>query len=187
MSCRSSKGGRSNFCLLISGAQAVRGVRRPTRSGNSAGDVGFGPRFRFAIVALPARSQLGSSALKTLCASQRKWTGRTSASCSISATGCGWTKAATTDRCSKRPCPACGRFRSNGADVQDDQPSWQHYIQPLDRGSFDLCSFLKVLDELGYKGPVGLQCYGIGGDAREHLGSLDGRLAKIKKVPGLKR
>ncbi|MGB0070881.1 MAG: hypothetical protein WBQ11_22900, partial [Isosphaeraceae bacterium] len=28
---------------------------------------------------------------------------------------------------------------------------------------------LKTLDELGYTGPVGLQCFGIGGDAREHL------------------
>jgi hypothetical protein len=28
---------------------------------------------------------------------------------------------------------------------------------------------LKTLKELGYKGPIGLQCYGIGGDAREHL------------------
>jgi hypothetical protein len=29
--------------------------------------------------------------------------------------------------------------------------------------------FLKTLKGLGYKGPVGLQCYGIGGDARDHL------------------
>ena len=29
--------------------------------------------------------------------------------------------------------------------------------------------WLKTLDELGYTGPVGLQCFGIGGDAREHL------------------
>jgi hypothetical protein len=28
---------------------------------------------------------------------------------------------------------------------------------------------LKTLRELGYKGPVGLQCYGIEGDTREHL------------------
>jgi sugar phosphate isomerase/epimerase len=57
----------------------------------------------------------------------------------------------------------------NGADIHDDKPGWDHYIQPLDRGSFDLATFLKTLDELGYKGPIGLQCYGIGGDAREHL------------------
>lgn len=26
-----------------------------------------------------------------------------------------------------------------------------------------------MLKELGYEGPIGLQCYGIGGDTREHL------------------
>ena len=35
--------------------------------------------------------------------------------------------------------------------------------------SFDVAGLLKTLDELGYEGPVGLQCYGIGGDARDHL------------------
>jgi len=57
----------------------------------------------------------------------------------------------------------------NGADIRDDKPGWDHYIQPLDKGSFDMATFLTTLKELGYKGPVGLQCYGIGGDAREHL------------------
>jgi sugar phosphate isomerase/epimerase len=57
----------------------------------------------------------------------------------------------------------------NGADAYDPRPGWDHYIQPLDRGSFDIATFLATLKELGYKGPVGLQCYGIGGDAREHL------------------
>jgi hypothetical protein len=28
---------------------------------------------------------------------------------------------------------------------------------------------MRTLDALGYKGPVGLQCYGIEGDARLHL------------------
>ena len=57
----------------------------------------------------------------------------------------------------------------NGADLQDDKPGWDHYIQPLDKGSFDVGALLTTLKELGYKGPIGLQCYGIGGDAREHL------------------
>jgi len=57
----------------------------------------------------------------------------------------------------------------NGADVWDEQPGWDHYIQPLDKGSFDVAGLLKTLKELGFKGPVGLQCFGIGGDAREHL------------------
>jgi sugar phosphate isomerase/epimerase len=57
----------------------------------------------------------------------------------------------------------------NGADAFDPQPGWAHYLQPLDRGSFDVGGLLRTLKELGYRGPIGLQCFGIGGDAREHL------------------
>jgi sugar phosphate isomerase/epimerase len=57
----------------------------------------------------------------------------------------------------------------NGADVFDDKPGWDHYIQPLDKGNFDIAALLRTLKELGYKGPIGLQCFGIGGDTREHL------------------
>jgi len=57
----------------------------------------------------------------------------------------------------------------NGADERDDKTGWGRYIQPLDSGTFDLAAFLKTLRDLGYAGPVGLQCFGIGGDAREHL------------------
>jgi alpha-L-fucosidase len=57
----------------------------------------------------------------------------------------------------------------NGADEYDPKPGWEHYIQPLDKGSFDLATMLKTLKEVGYRGPIGLQCYGIGGDGREHL------------------
>lgn len=57
----------------------------------------------------------------------------------------------------------------NGADEFDAQPGWDRYIQSLDRGSFDLRTFLRTLRVVGYTGPVGLQCYGLGGDARDHL------------------
>jgi len=43
------------------------------------------------------------------------------------------------------------------------------WIQPLDQGSYDIKDFLRLLQEIGYAGPVGLQCYGIEGDARTHL------------------
>lgn len=69
----------------------------------------------------------------------------------------------------ERAMPRLWAVSINGADVRDDKPGWDHYIQPLDQGSFDVAAFLKTLDDLGYKGPIGLQCYGIGGDAREHL------------------
>jgi sugar phosphate isomerase/epimerase len=42
-------------------------------------------------------------------------------------------------------------------------------IQPLDQGDFDNRQLLRTLREIGYRGPIGLMCYGIPGDAREHL------------------
>ncbi len=42
-------------------------------------------------------------------------------------------------------------------------------IQPLDRGDFDNRQLLATLREIGYRGPIGLMCYGIPGDARQHL------------------
>lgn len=42
-------------------------------------------------------------------------------------------------------------------------------IQPLDRGDFDNRQLLATLREIGCRGPIGLMCYGIQGDAREHL------------------
>jgi len=57
----------------------------------------------------------------------------------------------------------------NGAESGARGAGWNRLIQPLDRGSFDIYKFLKTLKGLGYTGPIGLQCYGIGGDAREHL------------------
>jgi sugar phosphate isomerase/epimerase len=42
-------------------------------------------------------------------------------------------------------------------------------IQPLDQGDFDNRELLETLREVGYRGPIGLMCYGIPGDAREHL------------------
>ncbi len=44
-----------------------------------------------------------------------------------------------------------------------------NWIQPLDSGTFNIGAFLNTLRELGYRGPIGLQCYGIPGDARDHL------------------
>lgn len=52
------------------------------------------------------------------------------------------------------------------AEVQAKTGQW---IQPLDQGNFDIAGLLKILRRLDYRGPIGLQCYGIPGDAREHL------------------
>ena len=42
-------------------------------------------------------------------------------------------------------------------------------IEALDGGTFDVYKFLKVLKQEGFKGPIGLQGYGITGDVRENL------------------
>ena len=49
----------------------------------------------------------------------------------------------------------------NGA---DHTGGWDRLIQPLDRGEFDVYGFLKTLRDLGYTGPIGLQCYMVPGD-----------------------
>lgn len=69
----------------------------------------------------------------------------------------------------KRAMPRLWAISINGADERDDKPGWARYIQPLDSGSFDVGALLETLQRLGYQGPIGLQCFGIGGDAREHL------------------
>ena len=60
----------------------------------------------------------------------------------------------------------------NGTDTPEEiqsRPGRSGWLQPLDVGTFDQKALLTLLDELGYTGPVGLQCYGIPGDARIHL------------------
>lgn len=57
----------------------------------------------------------------------------------------------------------------NGANESSDKADWSEYLRPLGTGSFDVLRFLRVLRDVGYSGPIGLQCYGIPGDAAEHL------------------
>ena len=57
----------------------------------------------------------------------------------------------------------------NGADHANRALGWDRLIQPLDRGEFDVYNLLRMLKGLGYTGPIGLMCYGLGGDARDHL------------------
>jgi sugar phosphate isomerase/epimerase len=57
-----------------------------------------------------------------------------------------------------------------GADDGDTrQLGWDRLIQPLGQGSFDTYRFVKALRDNGYKGPIGLQCYNLKGDATETL------------------
>ncbi len=58
----------------------------------------------------------------------------------------------------------------NGSDREAEiKAGTGKWIQPLDRGTFDMLGFLSELRNIGYRGPIGLQCYGIPGDASIHL------------------
>ena len=58
----------------------------------------------------------------------------------------------------------------NGADSGDTKNmDWNRLIQPLDSGTYDVAALLKSLRDLGYKGPIGFQGYGIAGDSGEIL------------------
>jgi sugar phosphate isomerase/epimerase len=57
----------------------------------------------------------------------------------------------------------------NGADTKVTGPRWDRLIQNLDRGSYDVGIVLRTLNRLGFKGPIGLQGYGLTGDRRENL------------------
>lgn len=54
----------------------------------------------------------------------------------------------------------------NGA---DHDGGWDRLIQPLGGGGFDVARFLQQLQGINFTGPIGLQHYGIKGDARENL------------------
>jgi len=54
----------------------------------------------------------------------------------------------------------------NGA---DNEGGWDKLIQPLDRGEFDVRTFLEQLRDVGYAGAIGLQCYNVKGDPRGNL------------------
>jgi sugar phosphate isomerase/epimerase len=67
-----------------------------------------------------------------------------------------------------------------GAQIKAGTGQW---IQPLDSGTFDMLGFLRELHHIGYRGPMGLQCYGIPGDAAIHLRrSMSAWLALRRRV-----
>ena len=55
----------------------------------------------------------------------------------------------------------------SGADA--DGKDMRKFIQPLDCGTYDLLPLLRQLVAMGYTGPIGLQHFGIRGDAAENL------------------
>ncbi|MFM7182931.1 MAG: sugar phosphate isomerase/epimerase family protein [Verrucomicrobiales bacterium] len=76
----------------------------------------------------------------------------------------------------------------NGAD--EDGKDWKKLIQPLDTGTYDVGKVLAKLAELNWKGPIGLQHFGIGGDAKSNLGrsmkawrEMSGKVWPVEDAP----
>lgn len=86
---------------------------------------------------------------------------------------CHWLKVEGPGDLKKALEPAIDRLflvTINGADGSETKKAgWNRLIQRLGEGSYDVYPLLKTLKELGYTGPIGLQAYGIKGDANENL------------------
>jgi sugar phosphate isomerase/epimerase len=55
----------------------------------------------------------------------------------------------------------------NGADRQGRD--WNTLIQPLGRGDYDVTALVRTITKAGYRGPFGIQCYGLKGDPGVYL------------------
>jgi sugar phosphate isomerase/epimerase len=55
----------------------------------------------------------------------------------------------------------------NGADRQGRD--WNTLIQPLGRGDYDVTELVRAITKAGYRGPFGIQCYGLKGDPGAYL------------------
>jgi len=55
----------------------------------------------------------------------------------------------------------------NGADRQGRD--WSTLIQPLGRGDYDVTELVRTITKAGYRGPFGIQCYGLKGDPGVYL------------------
>ncbi|MBI4910272.1 MAG: sugar phosphate isomerase/epimerase [Acidobacteria bacterium] len=66
----------------------------------------------------------------------------------------------------KQALPKTLMVSINGADHEGD---WTRLIQTLDRGTFDVKAFVHTVRSMGFKGPIGLQCYNVKGDREENL------------------
>lgn len=57
----------------------------------------------------------------------------------------------------------------NGIDRDVTVKNRKGWIMTLDQGTFDVAGFLSQVRQVGFAGPIGLQCYAIEGDPRENL------------------
>jgi sugar phosphate isomerase/epimerase len=69
----------------------------------------------------------------------------------------------------KEAAPRLFLVTINGADTGAAGTEWARLIRPLGEGTFDLRPVLKTLKSLDYRGPIGLQAYGIPLPPEENL------------------
>lgn len=72
---------------------------------------------------------------------------------------------------------------SGSDEVSPGKPDWARLIQPLGQGTFDMQRVVRTLDEIGYKGPVNLQCYQIKQPAHKHLAASLEAWKNLNKEP----
>ena len=86
---------------------------------------------------------------------------------------CHWLKVSGPDNRAplmKQALPHLFSASINGADGGDTQRmNWTRLIQPLGKGTYDTYEFIKSLTDLGFQGPIGLQCYNIKAEPAVHL------------------
>jgi sugar phosphate isomerase/epimerase len=70
----------------------------------------------------------------------------------------------------------------NGADSHPAKVGMSGAIQTLDKGTYDMPALLKKLKAIGFKGPIGLQCFNIKGDPQT---LLTGSMGAWKKMSGV--
>ena len=74
------------------------------------------------------------------------------------------------ERTIKAAAPHLKLVSINGADQGDTRKmNWDRLIRPLGEGTFPVEEVLQILADVGYDGPVCLQCFGIKQPAKEHL------------------
>jgi sugar phosphate isomerase/epimerase len=67
----------------------------------------------------------------------------------------------------KNAIPRLYAVTINGADRQGHD--WDKLIQPLGRGDYDVAGLVRTFVKAGYRGPFGIQCYGLKGDPGVYL------------------
>jgi len=71
------------------------------------------------------------------------------------------------DRLLNQAIPRLYGVTVNGADRQGRD--WTTLIQPLGRGDYDVAGLVRTVSKAGYRGPFGIQCYGLKGDPGVYL------------------